>query len=136
MPVSPVSKPLIDPDPRGHPRGFFYVIIFHMAEPSHDELLQETYKLARDNNRMLHAMRRNSFIGSIFKLIMYVVFVGVPLWFFATYLYPVLNNAMSTLNQVQGQMQNVQGAGAQFGGDINKLLEQVKNIPGVGNFGQ
>ncbi|HEY4526592.1 MAG TPA: hypothetical protein VJK53_01970 [Candidatus Paceibacterota bacterium] len=107
-----------------------------MAEPSHDELLQETYKLARDNNRMLHAMRRNSFIGSIFKLIMYVVFVGVPLWFFATYLYPVLNNAMSTLNQVQGQMQNVQGAGAQFGGDINKLLEQVKNIPGVGNFGQ
>ncbi len=85
---------------------------------------------------MLHAMRRNSFIGGVFKLVIYIVFVGVPLWFFATYLYPVLNNTMSTLNQMQGQVQNAQGAGVQFSGDINKLLEQVKSIPGFGNFGQ
>ena len=107
-----------------------------MAEPSHDELLQETYKLARDNNRMLHAMRRNSFVGGIFKLVMYALFIGVPLWFFATYLYPVLDSSMKTLDQVQGQMDKAQGAGAQFSGDINKLLEQVKNIPGFGNSGQ
>jgi len=110
-----------------------------MAEPSHDQLLQETFKLARDNNRMLHAMRRNAFFGGIIKLIVYALFIGVPLWFFATYMYPILDSAMSTLNQVQGQIQQVQGAGSQINaqfGDLNALMDQLKNIPGMGNFGE
>jgi len=110
-----------------------------MAEPSHEELLQETFKLARDNNRMLHAMRRNAFFRGILKLAIYAFFVGVSLWFFSTYIYPMLNTAMSTLNDVQGQMQKVQGAGAQMNAqfaDLNTLVEQIKNIPGMGNFGE
>lgn len=104
-----------------------------MAESNHDELLQETYKLARDNNRMLHAMRRNAFLGGIVKLVTWAVLIIAPIWFFITYLSPVLNNAVSTLNQVQGQVEGIQGAGTD---GISGLMEQLKNIPGIGNFGE
>jgi len=117
----------------------FYDIFIAMAEPSHEEILQETFKLARDNNRMLHAMRRNAFFGGIFKLITYALFIGIPLWFFATYLYPMLDSTMKTLNQVQGQFQQVQGTGAQMDaqlGDLSSLMDQFKKIPGMGNFGE
>ncbi len=103
-----------------------------MAEPSHDELAQETYKLARDNNHMLHAMRRNAFIGGIVKIITWIVLFGLPIWFFITYLNPTLNNAVSTMNQVQGQVQGAKGAGSS---SLNNLIEQIKKIPGFGNFG-
>jgi len=110
-----------------------------MADPTHDQLLQEIYKLARDNNRMLHAMRRNAFIGGIVKLAIYALLVGVPIWFFLTYMMPVLNSAVGAINQVQGQIQGAQNVGAQIGsqfGSINTMMEQIKNIPGLGNFGE
>lgn len=115
------------------------LLFLHMAEPSHEELLQETFKLARDNNRMLHAMRRNAFFGGVFKLITYALFIGVPLWFFATYLYPILDSAMTTLNQAQGQLQQVQTKSSEFGAQfesLNTLINQLKDIPGIGNFGE
>lgn len=113
---------------------------FRMAmEPNHDQLLKETYQLARDNNRMLHAMRRNAFLGGILKLAIYAVLIGVPLYFFATYVMPILNTTVNTMNQMQGQLKSAQDAGAQVGAQfegMNKMLEQIKNIPGMGNFGQ
>ena len=98
-----------------------------------EELQRETYKLARDNNRMLHAMRRNAFLGGVVKVITWVVLIGLPIWIFVTYINPILNTAVGTLNQVQGQVEGGQGAGAE---GISGLLEQLKNIPGIGNFGE
>jgi hypothetical protein len=114
-------------------RSFLCYILF-MA--SQEEIVQETYKLSRDNNRMLHAMRRNAFIGGIIKIALYAVFLGVPIWFLFTYVSPILNSAVSTLDQVQGQVQNVQNAGSQVTGGIGGLLDQLKKIPGIGNFGE
>jgi hypothetical protein len=110
----------------------FLWYIFPMAS-NNDDLLKETYKLTRENNRMIHAMRRNAFIGGIIKIVIYAALIGVPIWLLVTYVYPILNTAVGTLNQVQGQVQQVQGAGS---AGINNLLEQVKNIPGIGNFGE
>ncbi len=122
-----------------HCAGFFYARIVAMADPTHDQLLQETYKLARDNNRMLHAMRRDAFIGGIIKLLMYAVAVGVPIWFFVTYALPIVNSATNTLNQVQGQIQSAKDAGMQMSAPLQgleDLMNQVKNIPGFGGVGQ
>ena len=110
-----------------------------MADPNQEQLLKETYQLVRDNNRMLHAMRRNAFLGGVFKLALYAVFIGIPLWFLFTYVMPVLNTAVGTMNQVQGQLKGAQDAGAQIGAQfegLNKMMEQLKNIPGMSGFGQ
>lgn len=104
--------------------------------PDREDLLQETYKIARDNNRMLHAMRRNAFLGGVLKIVIYSAFVIIPLWFFAKYVSPILNSAVSTLNQVQGGIDSTTNAGAQVGAQFSGLLDQLKNIPGIGNFGE
>ena len=74
-----------------------------VMEPNHDDLLRETYRLSRENNKMLHAMRRSAFIGGIFKFIFYIlILVVAPLWLFNTYLAPMLEQLNETMSQVRG----------------------------------
>lgn len=82
--------------------------------PGREELLQRIYELERDNNRMLHAMRRNSFIGGIFRVLMWIAALGIPIWLYMQYLAPVLNQAIDTMNKAQESMEKVQGIGAQL----------------------
>lgn len=88
-----------------------------------EQLLRETYRLAKENNRMLHAMRRNAFLGGIVRLIAYAALIIVPLWFYATYLAPTVNQLVSTMNQVQGVSSKAQ---AQFG-DLQGLLDTFRS---------
>jgi len=69
--------------------------------PSED--LKELMRLTKENNRMLHKMRRNAFWGSIIKTVLYLVFfIGIPLWIYATYLSPVVEQVLGTYQQIQG----------------------------------
>lgn len=97
-----------------------------------DEQLEETYRLAKENNRMLRAMRRNAFIGGIIKLVVWAALIGLPIWFYLEFVHPVLQSSIETINQVQDTSAQV---GEQFGG-FSELLEQVENIPGFGQFNQ
>ncbi len=68
----------------------------------HDEMLKETYRLAQDNNRMLRSMRRNAFWGGLFRLALYAALLLVPVWFYFTYMAPVVEQMMQTVQQIQG----------------------------------
>jgi len=70
--------------------------------PPHDDRLEEIFRLTRENNRMLHAMRRNAFLGGILKLAIYAAMVVIPLWLYLQYLAPVVNDMQKMLVQVQG----------------------------------
>jgi len=72
------------------------------------ELLRQTYQLAKENNRMLHAMRRSAFFGGIFKLIIYAALLFIPLWLYMQYLGPQINRMMTVVAQVQGTSQQAQ----------------------------
>lgn len=96
--------------------------------PGKEDLMQRIYELERDNNRMLHAMRRNSFIGGMLRMVLWLAAIGLPIWLYVQYLGPVLNQAMGTINQVQGQVQAAQDLGAsitvpfsQFSGILDGL---------------
>lgn len=95
-----------------------------MQEPTHDEWLRRTYELVRENNRMLKAMRRDAFIGGVFKLIVWAAFIIIPLWLYMQYLAPTLNQAINTLNQVQGSVQQVQD----FGSEVNIPISDLSGI--------
>jgi len=86
-------------------------------------MLQEMYRLTKENNKMLHKMRRNAFWGGIIKFVVYIVlFVVVPWWLYMTYLAPVLESTMRTMNQIQGTGAKAQ---AQFG-SFQEMLQQLQ----------
>jgi hypothetical protein len=71
-------------------------------EPTPDNLLRETYRLAKENNEMLHRMRRSAFVGGIVKFILYALLLLVPIWFYMTYLNGTVQVLIQDLNRVEG----------------------------------
>jgi hypothetical protein len=68
-------------------------------EPSEKELLDRTYKLARDNNRMLHSMQRSAMLWRIFRILILAVTLGLPIWLYFSYIAPVMEQAQGTSSQ-------------------------------------
>ena len=91
--------------------------------PSNGDL-KELLRLTKENNRMLHKMRRNAFWGGIIKFVLYAgVFILAPLWLYATYLAPITEQLLDTYTQVQGTGAKAQ---AQFEG-FQDLLNQFQS---------
>lgn len=85
--------------------------------------LQEVLRLTKENNRILHKIHRNALWGGWIKFILYVlVLVVAPLWLYATYLAPMMEQVLDTYQQIQGTGAKAQ---AQFS-DFQNLLKQLK----------
>ena len=83
----------------------------------------EIYRLVRENNKMLHSMRRNAFWGGVFKFILYAAFLLAPLWFYFAYLNDTVQQMMKTIEQVQGAGTSAQ---AQLG-SFQELFKQLES---------
>ena len=70
---------------------------------------EEILRLTKDNNRMLHSMRRTAFWGGVMKAIFWVAIIIAPIWFYSAYLAPVVQSFQQTVNQVQGTGAKAQG---------------------------
>lgn len=92
-------------------------------DPEEKEFLEKTYRVARDNNRMLKAMRRNAFIGGIIKLIIWALVLGIPVFLYVQYIHPVLGGMVETFDQAQG-------TGAEFGAQFQRFSSMFESIPG------
>lgn len=68
----------------------------------HEEMLRETYRLTQENNRMLRAMRRSAFWGGLIRMIIYAALLLIPIWFYFTYMAPIVEQMMETVQQIQG----------------------------------
>lgn len=93
-----------------------------------DVTLEDVYELAKENNRMLHAMRRDAFVGGIMKFVFWIVlFVVLPYIAYTVYLAPYLSGIQSAYNNLNEQAGTLSGAA--------KDLEEIKNqIPNIGNL--
>ncbi|MDO8623912.1 MAG: hypothetical protein Q7R54_00995 [bacterium] len=74
-------------------------------DPELKSLLTETLSLAKDNHRMLRAMRRAQVWGFIGKLAFWAVIILVPLYFLQPYLdlIPSTSQIQEVLKAYQGQ---------------------------------
>lgn len=88
--------------------------------------MQEMYRMTRENNRMLHSMRRNAFLGGIIKILVYGALVLVPLWFYYQYFGPVLEQMLHTMQQIQGTSTQAQSQFGQFQDMWQKFEQQFK----------
>ena len=84
--------------------------------------LEDIYRLAKENNRMLHAMRRNAFVGGLVRFIVWVALIVIPLWFYMQYLAPAMQSMLKTIDQLQGTKASVE---TQFSG-INDALSKLR----------
>jgi hypothetical protein len=89
--------------------------------PPQQDLLKEIFRLERDNNQILHSMRRSAFMWGIIKFILYAGFLLAPVWFYMTYLSGTLDTMINTMNKLQGGAESTQ----QFEG-FQDTLQQLK----------
>ena len=88
--------------------------------------IDDLLRLTRENNKMLHAMRRSAWLGGIFKLIMWVALVIIPLYFYMQYIAPVMQSMLESYQQIQGTSAKAQ---AQFG-ELNTYIQKFQQMTG------
>ncbi len=77
---------------------------------------------------MLHAMRRNAFLGGLVRILVWAAFVIIPAWLYLQYLAPMVQQLTTTVNQAQttGAKAQIQMAEWQ-----KALLDLEAKIPGL-----
>ena len=90
-------------------------------DPNNTQMLQEILRLSRENNKMLHSLRRNAFLGGVLKIIIYAVLFLAPIWFYATYISGTVDKFVAAVNKAQGTAQSAQ---TQF----SSFEDAMKNI--------
>ena len=94
-----------------------------------NDLIRETYRLTLENNKMLRTMKRNAFWGGIIRTIVYAALLAAPIWFYLSYLAPVVNRMLDEVQQIQGTSVQAQ---TKFS-DLENTWNQFKNkSPGMG----
>lgn len=70
------------------------------------ERLNEIYRLERENNKMLRSLKRRAFWGTVFRIFLILLALGVPIWLYFTYLSPIVSQFSEFSNNVLGVQTN------------------------------
>ena len=84
-------------------------------DPESKRLLEETYSLEKENNKMLHSMKRSMLWSRVMSILYWVLIAGVSVGVFY-FIQPYLDQAMSMYNSAKS---NFEGVGS--------LLNKAKN---------
>jgi len=76
-------------------------------DPEIRALLEENHRLLADNNKILHTMRRNARIGIIFKILVWAIILGVPVFIWRLYFPNVTMATPSDMSQSMEQFQDL-----------------------------
>ena len=100
-------------------------------ESNNDQTQEEIYRLVKENNKMLHGMRRTAFWGGLFKLLIWAGLIAAPIWLYSVYLAPIVQNLQQTMNQVQGVSSQAQGQLNGLGDVFKQLEAKLKSATSV-----
>jgi hypothetical protein len=73
--------------------------------PEEKELLKKTLELARENNRMLHSIKRQMLWGRIFRIVYWVLIIGAAIGLYY-YIDPYINDVISAYASLKGNVQD------------------------------
>jgi len=99
-------------------------------EPEDRDLLERTFKLARDNNLILRGMSRAALFNNLFRIIAWILVLGGSIWLYSAYLGPALGSFTSKVDQAQGVSQ---GASDQFKAFSDMLKKLQETLPSYGS---
>lgn len=92
--------------------------------PDEKARLEDTYRLVRENNKMLRGMRRMSFLSGLFRIALWVGLLIVSWWVYQEYLAPIVDSMLATMEQLQGTSAQAQ---AQFGA-LQEAMNKLKQL--------
>ncbi len=93
-------------------------------DPETRKMLEDTYDLSRENNKMLKKMHRTAVWGNIFRVIYWVIIVGASVGAYY-YFQPVLEGLLSTY---EGITSGIGGLGEGLP-DLSGLLNSFNISP-------
>jgi hypothetical protein len=82
------------------------------------DLLRATYKLAKENNKLLHKLRRGAIIGRILHFLWIAFLIGLPIVLYYYFLQPIVGQ----FSQVYTGLQDI---GGQAPDELKSLLEKI-----------
>jgi len=93
-------------------------------DPEIKQLIEETHSLAKDNHRMLRAIRRSQWLSFFSTIIVWIVVLALPLYLYQQYLQPML----SKLSDVSGMSTTTTSGflGLPSSADLQKLIDSIK----------
>ena len=91
-------------------------------DPELKRLLEETNALAKDNHRMLRAIRRDYWIGLAGKILFWVIILALPLYFYQQYLQPLVDKFSTST----GVSANSGPFGLPTTAELQKLIDSYK----------
>ena len=98
-------------------------------DPESKQLLEKTFELEKDNNTMLHKIRRGQQWSSFMRIVYWLIIIGVSVGAFY-FMQPYVNKLMSLYNEVSGSSQSVNlGGGVANSNNIGELLKNYKITP-------
>ena len=74
--------------------------------PEEKELLQKTYDLSKENNRILHGLRRSNRYSTILSVFYWIIIIGVSVGAFV-YLQPYIDTLTKTYGSLQTDFNNI-----------------------------
>lgn len=92
-----------------------------------EALLEETIAVTRENNRLIREMRRNAILGFVARIVVWLIVLGVPLFFLSSYLGPIIE-ALSGSAEA-GALPNGM-FGLPSSDELQRLMEQYRELTG------
>ena len=59
------------------------------------DLIEKTHALAKDNHRMLRALRRGQMFSFLSSIVVWIAVIVLPIYFYQQYLAPIVSNLSS-----------------------------------------
>ncbi|MFA5778361.1 MAG: hypothetical protein WC870_02650 [Candidatus Paceibacterota bacterium] len=75
-------------------------------QPEEKKLLEQTYELVEENNRMLHSIKRTMFMARIMSVLYWVLIIGVSVGAFY-FIQPYLDQLMDTYSGAKSNLDNL-----------------------------
>ena len=85
--------------------------------PNEKDLLQKTYDLAEENNKILRGIRRSNRLSSVFRVFYWFIIIGVSIGAFY-FIQPYINVITKTYGSLQ---QNIN--------DVKNIANKITTLP-------
>ena len=90
------------------------------------ELVRRNIELTKENNRLLHSIRRAAWWGTFFKVLWMAIIIGVPVLLYYYFLQPYYRGLSAGYQQFQEQSGGIQIPG--FGPLLDRWLGEETQV--------
>lgn len=91
-------------------------------DPELKRLLEETRALAKDNHRMLRAIRRDQWFSFFARIIIWVIVLALPLYIYQQYVEPLI----ATFTVIPGAGTSTMPFNLPSSAELQKLIDSYK----------